>query len=548
MHYIAAFIGLAVSVSALPLSDEWEEASSGAVPSPKLSQLHAAAHDLIWDEARSEAKAGARPTGTCSQYDASTGPAWVQTFGSGGCNIPAGVMILPMTSKDQLLTLVRFTDQATSIPIGRSYHGSRWESIHSNTILTPLRGLESHKYKVTIPNDGHVYGLLGKFMSSDTNNARAYPKPSAKVSAARFFMQATFGPTRNDINRFSTPAKWIQSQMSMPASYVRARWRKRVNPRAISDGGLRAGAEVGACESGSYWNKYSFNKRDLFQQIKVRGIGNGAVALSVDGVERTEISAADKGDMTAGQTVHICAVKEWLGGEVTVDLGNACSDDKSNRISFANPNIRLTRGMDSSRTVWVTPSSGSLKAVANDADSVVLTRFNNGRCDISARGGTNFLVFDGINYRLDARLRLQENTLERPASMKPANGGATCPLVRETFTNERTCRRCKECSAASFSSASIRLDEATIRKWYTKSNKYVYYVDGLNVNSNGVASPCEGVSRWVPVTGAACSQTSLRADTKETLVTTIRCELCALGVGRKLCDVCAERAKTGIRL
>ena len=76
----------------------------------------------------------------------------------------------------------------------------------------------------------------------DRYDAAASGEVTAKRMASRFLLQATFGPTRtllngplgSDMSRSSVRA-WIDEQMSLPATTLRAYMRRGTNPRVRAD-------------------------------------------------------------------------------------------------------------------------------------------------------------------------------------------------------------------------------------------------------------------------------------------------------------------------
>lgn len=111
-------------------------------------------------------------------------------------------------------------------------------------------------------------------------------------------------------------------------------------------------------------------------------------------------------------------------------------------------------------------------------------------------------------------------------SQSPALSGddvGTCPAVVKTFLNEDACVKSTECSSETIGSASVPLNDATLRAWYTLSGVYAYYVQGLRLEDPYRVSPCAGTSRWT-ITAGSCSAATTTMDptTLATLTAALR--------------------------
>jgi len=146
-----------------------------------------------------------------------------------------------------------------------------------------------------------------------------------------------------------------------------------------------------------------------------------------------------------------------------------------------------------------------------------VVRFRN--CDPNKKdGNTAFIRHKGQLYRFQPRLKLLDNSLEDPAG---ATGTDMCPAVPKTFVNAPTCVRRASCGAPAASSTEITLNQGSLRRWFTGSNRFVYYVTGLRLESPYDVSPCAGISRWVRSNGACAPESPVSAATKTTILTAI---------------------------
>eukprot|EP00808_Paulinella_micropora_P031318 g22050.t1 len=201
----------------------------------------------------------------------------------------------------------------------------------------------------------------------------------------------------------------------------------------------------------------------------------------------------------------ICDVKETVGGEITLSETSCESPGhlllSNSAIFFTNPN-----------PAYVTTWSESHATLTNHPflpDVAFLTAWSHSAsaaCSATGRARDAFLQQPaGTFWRLDPRLRLLENTLSHPVD-EQQQGAKQCPTTVRTFVNEDSCVSRKSCAPLSFQAASVTLDEATLRLWWTANSLPVYYMDGLRLEYPYNAGPCQkGRSRWRPVNTAQCT-------------------------------------------
>jgi hypothetical protein len=119
------------------------------------------------------------------------------------------------SSNVHLCTLVQISPDGNNIkPVGRSYAGYDWEA-SSGEFSTLVWSCSGSSCVVDLPSlpDGAVYQLT----SFDCTCILFVAGPD---EVARFLEQATFGPTRADINKFDVSnlpqafANWIKDQQN----------------------------------------------------------------------------------------------------------------------------------------------------------------------------------------------------------------------------------------------------------------------------------------------------------------------------------------------
>jgi hypothetical protein len=111
---------------------------------------------------------------------------------------------------------------------------------------------------------------------------------------ARFLQQATFGPTRADINACgastnlqSSSANWIRTRKtSVPVTSHRALLGKRVNARMEHASSL--GAVTHPCQAGTRYRRYAFPIKDRLKHFEIRTVGTKKI-LSIYGFVRTVV-------------------------------------------------------------------------------------------------------------------------------------------------------------------------------------------------------------------------------------------------------------------
>ena len=145
-------------------------------------------------------------------------------------------------------------------PVARNYN-SQWETIYPHAYdLSAVSG--STDQTISLPAGEE--GFFRKRSSSTINTIS-----NAKL-ASRFLMQATFGPSKTEIesfpnvnsNTFGTSdfENWIDNQIAISPFYHRAHWRERSDPDFIDESALtgRLVNEVG--HNPAYGQQFSFSR------------------------------------------------------------------------------------------------------------------------------------------------------------------------------------------------------------------------------------------------------------------------------------------------
>ena len=199
-----------------------------------------------------------------------------------------GPITFMVPSSDFLCTLVQISPDSNSIkPVGRSYAGYDWEA-SSGEFSSLTWSCSGPSCVVDLPSlpDGAVYQLT----SFDAPAlVRAGPD-----EVARFLEQATFGPTRADIDKFDFSnlpqafANWIKDQQkNVPLTSHRAMFRQRMNSKMET--ATHQGAVTHPCQKGTRYRRYAFTSHDTSKYVDISTVGNKRI-ISIDGFIRTVVN------------------------------------------------------------------------------------------------------------------------------------------------------------------------------------------------------------------------------------------------------------------
>ena len=120
-------------------------------------------------------------------------------------------------------------------------------------------------------------------------------------AAARFFLQASMGPTRSMIDAeqqaFGTDGTaaakaWIQAQIALPASSHREYFRKRANI-AMETNSYSIANVNNPCGVGSRWHNWAFTTSDVGKSMVFSTGVLGQSVITVDAVRRTEVGSRE---------------------------------------------------------------------------------------------------------------------------------------------------------------------------------------------------------------------------------------------------------------
>ncbi|MEC8329625.1 MAG: DUF1800 family protein, partial [Verrucomicrobiota bacterium] len=168
--------------------------------------------------------------------------------------------------KDKIdpLEIIEFSsDLATWTPVARNY-GDQWETVFPHAhALSAVSGSTDQAMVME-------KGEKGFYRKSSTSTINAN---SNRELASRFLMQATFGPSRAEIDNFpninsntfgsegdGSFLNWIDAQIAISPFYHRAYWRERSDPDYIDESSLtgRLVNEVG--HNPAYGQQFSFSR------------------------------------------------------------------------------------------------------------------------------------------------------------------------------------------------------------------------------------------------------------------------------------------------
>jgi hypothetical protein len=179
-------------------------------------------------------------------------------------------------------------------PVARSYSNNDWENVPGRFMATfQVTTCVAERCTTRLEETGKYY-----LISSEHTLA------SFDEELSRFFMQTTFGPTRNMINNWEYDesigglANWIKDQVSLPPTKHREYLRKRAEVMTVNNTIADTAASVQhPCEPSSRWRKYAFISSDSYRDFDVVAHGNQFMIL-VDGKPRTIVDSFSNKDGT----------------------------------------------------------------------------------------------------------------------------------------------------------------------------------------------------------------------------------------------------------
>lgn len=438
--------------------------------------------------------------------------------------IPPGRTVrLAIASQDRLCTLTRVNEENKEvIPVGRSYHNQKWEAV-AGPYRTISYECNEGACVVKVPEvtkAGDVFQLRGY----DRNRLL-----SQDDEVARFFEQASFGVTTEDLKRARSEvisdrnstlmdyfAKWIDEQISVvePTSH-RGFWRERTSP--VYEINNREGRGTLPCDKGSRWRSYAFSEFDRTKEIVVKEIEVNAFrkryALEVDGKIRTMVDTfaltkVNDYDMNilstkftickaVGNTFRLLRVK-YRGKCYDVKGGNPPVDIRG----IPQPLVLTGFQFDDVMRNNGTKRIEQLKTKNSLRHSYCLRNLEDNNFFISVNNGASIqdLIFE-------PHLILEKNSRTNPLedggkNIVTASGDkAQCANTPRTFLNEAFCRLSKGVACISQQSTdtgTLEINAKTLQTLYEKANKFVYAITALRVDSQHHRRVCvQGVRiRW----------------------------------------------------
>ena len=389
---------------------------------------------------------------------------------------------------------MRLTRSEDGVLVARSYDGLTWEAAAEEGGALLECSADACEVELTSAE----YTLVSTSVASRTS----------EQLDARLLIQASFGPTRAslaELGQAGSHAAWLAEQMALPPTLHREYLRRRVSPRLAQ--AVDMGAPLGACEAGSRWRRFAFTVADVGKTVGASpAVASAAVVLHVEGVNRTEVSAAEwagwaNASNASGFAPVLCSVVEAVGGALEIGSDSACAATLK---SVGHPPIAFDAPATSHAGPYQALASGdaALAPLPHMAD-VLLLQSMTAACTLDGGGGATdglLRLPDGEGgglYAHDARMSLLANSLEQPAAL-PSGSAASCPAVAKTFLNRGTCARRPSCAPPEYTSVPFALDEAAIRLFHTAGGRYVYYVQGLTTTGLSAAadSPCHRSTRW----------------------------------------------------
>jgi hypothetical protein len=182
----------------------------------------------------------------------------------------------------------------TVTPVARSYDKNDWENVPGRLM---------RKFKVKKCNAKRCITRVkqaGKYFLMSSN----HKLESFDEKLSRFFMQTTFGPTRDTIGNWEHEdnlrgmAHWVKNQMSLSPTKHREYLRKHAEIMTVNNTiGDTAVSVQHPCEAYSRWRKYAFISSDSQRDFDVVQNGNQFMIL-VDGKPRTIVDSFSNNEGT----------------------------------------------------------------------------------------------------------------------------------------------------------------------------------------------------------------------------------------------------------
>ena len=174
-------------------------------------------------------------------------------------------------------------------------------------------------------------------------------------TAARFFLQASMGPTRSMVDAAeaafetdgTTAAKnWLQTQIALPLTSHREYFRKRVNPRNNDEiVSYTAAFPNQPCNVGSRWHSWFLTVADVGKTMIISADAGHSV-ISIDGVQRTE---APELPIVGEVAIASCSASSELEGAEC----HKAFDDSNSKFQFRVNPLETRISTYSSTDQWI---------------------------------------------------------------------------------------------------------------------------------------------------------------------------------------------------
>ena len=302
------------------------------------------------------------------------------------------VVALPRSRPSELIILTRHpsesnpndpmngTVEAWHVPIARSYDGYPYRTAsddpESLVAAAHVRACDAAFCVIELPGDGNLTYYLRRDHSIAAGNVqvtaesrRKLGQPSdtvpidlARRLAAKMLAQATFGGTRDEIERLAimivhegsthvAATNWIRNQMAVAPTLHRAWFRERTGPRLSSTLPQNVGTIARACEAGSRWARYALSMLDVGRAVKVTTTllsGSPSLEVQISDQFRTHVTPSNKAyntllDLAVSSSGRfngtVCSVVERVGGIVRF-----CALSSNDKRVVVNPHLEVNGG------------------------------------------------------------------------------------------------------------------------------------------------------------------------------------------------------------
>lgn len=432
--------------------------------------------------------------------------------------LPSGRVMLASAGPNQLLRLVMVDRNSGDKALcGRSYDSLAWEAAPpENFLFVCGETFEGGIYRTasapatSMLCSAHIPSSLTSVYEFrlevfDFSNDIV----SSRSAASRWMQKFTFGASRGDLERFfrafnGNVSHWLTDQLEKPATSLRGFFREQANvPYPDSYSVDYVGTTRSPCEKDSRWHRQAFSNDDLHKQIQITPSIPGHFLLSINGIFRTVVPAAEWSSIAENQNHTICSMEHWVNGQLK--LGSSCQFIVTNppimsASTFAPPADRMVVTVDSAAIFGYALNWSTAGVLLPDPN---LTAGISTSCSINTPfAGPLFLTVteSGEIFKLSKRLQLINNTLNDPATDNtPAIKFSECPASPRTFLNENNCAiGTSTCAPTRYSSAIFQLNASVLLRFYELGGRHIHAIQGLRWYADEDPSPCAGAtSRWI---------------------------------------------------